>query len=54
VTLRRLQGFHLKPGGTFQWSFGTAKGEGKADADEIITIPSLKITSEPETLRVHE
>ena len=52
VTLRRLQNFHLKPDEAFKWSFGAAKGEGKVDAQGLITIPGLKITSEPVTLSV--
>ena len=52
VTLRRLQNFQLKPGDVFKWTFGTAKGEGKADAQGLITIAGLKITSEPATLGI--
>ena len=52
VTLRRLQSFRLKAGDTFQWTFGTAKGEGKADAQGLVTIPALKMTAEPATLTV--
>jgi predicted esterase len=50
VTLRRLQSFRLKPGDTFQWTFGTAKGEGKADSQGLVTIPALKMTAELKTL----
>lgn len=55
VTLRRIQHNMLrifKPGETFKWSYGSAHGEGKADAGGLITIPGLKITSEPTTLNV--
>ena len=52
VSLRRIQNGQLKPGGTFQWTFGSARGEGKADAGGVITIPGLKITAEPTTLIV--
>jgi predicted esterase len=52
VTLRRLQSFRLKPGAVFHWTFGTAKGEGQADAHGLITIPALKLTAEPVTLTV--
>ncbi|MDB5387896.1 MAG: hypothetical protein JWM11_3542 [Planctomycetaceae bacterium] len=52
VTLRRLQNFRLKPGDTFHWTFGIAKGEGKADVEGLVTIPALKISAEPATLTV--
>ena len=52
VTLRRLQNFQTKPGASFQWTFGLAKGDGKADAQGLITVPRLKLTSEPATLRI--
>ena len=52
VSLRRIQNGPVTPGGTFQWTFGTAKGEGKADAGGVITIPGLKITAAPTTLTV--
>jgi hypothetical protein len=52
VTLRRLQNFQLQPGAPFQWTFGAAKGEGKADAQGLVTIPGLKITSEPTPLGI--
>jgi hypothetical protein len=50
VTLRRLQRFRLKSGDAFQWTFGTAKGEGKADSQGLVTIPALKMSAEPATL----
>jgi hypothetical protein len=52
VSLRRIQNMQVKPGTPFKWTFGTAKGEGKADAGGLITIPGLKITAEPTTLIV--
>ena len=52
VTLRRLQNFQLKPGTPFQWTFGTTTGDGKTDAQGIITITGLKITGTPVTLSV--
>ena len=52
VTLRRLQQFKLKPGASFRWSFGPALGEGKIDAQGLITVSGLKITSTPVTLRI--
>jgi predicted esterase len=52
ATLRRLQNFQLKPGDPFKWTFGAAKGEGKADAQGLITIAGLKITGEPATLGI--
>jgi dienelactone hydrolase len=52
VTLRRVQNFQVKPGDAFKWTFGAAKGESKADAQGVITIPALKIVTEPATLSV--
>jgi poly(3-hydroxybutyrate) depolymerase len=52
VTLRRVQKLKAAPGATVSWTFGTARGEAKADAQEVVTIPRLKITSEPATLTV--
>jgi hypothetical protein len=50
VTLRRLQHFKLTPGASFKWTFGAAKGEGKADAQGLITIPGLSLTKDPVVL----
>ncbi|MCX6877360.1 MAG: hypothetical protein NTW21_26660 [Verrucomicrobia bacterium] len=52
VSLRRIQRGQIKPGGAFQWTCGTAKGAGKADAEGLITIPGLTITSAPTKLTV--
>lgn len=52
VSLRRLQNGPVKPGGAFHWTFGSAQGEGKADADGLITIPGLRITAEETNLTV--
>lgn len=54
VSLRRIQNLPTKPGGKFNWTFGTAKGNGVADASGLITIPQLKITADPATLTVSE
>lgn len=54
VTLRRLQNFQLKPSDAFKWTFGAAKGEGKADAQGLITIPALKMSAEPATLSINK
>ena len=54
VSLRRIQNLPTKPGGKFTWTFGTAQGNGVADASGLITIPQLKITAEPATLTVSE
>ena len=50
VTLRRLQHFKLTPGASFKWTFGAAKGEGKADPQGLITIPGLTLTKDPVVL----
>ena len=52
VTLRRLQSFRLRPGDSFRWTFGTAKGAGTADGQGLVTIPALKMSAEPATLTV--
>ena len=52
VSLRRIQNLGIKPGGTFKWSFGKAKGKGKADAAGLISIAGLKITAQPTTLAI--
>lgn len=54
VSLRRIQNTRFAPGAGFQWTFGTAHGQGKADASGLLTIPGLKITSEPTTLIVSQ
>ena len=52
VTMRRLQNFKLAPGAPFRWSFGQAQGEGKSDAQGLISVPGLKIANTPATLRI--
>jgi hypothetical protein len=52
VTLRRLQKLNVAPEATVSWTFGTAQGEAKADAQGVVTIAGLKIRSEPTTLAV--
>jgi len=53
VSLRRVQKLKVAPGEAFRWTFGPAKGEGKANADGLLTIPGLKITARPTTLTVN-
>jgi pimeloyl-ACP methyl ester carboxylesterase len=52
VTLRRVQKLKVAPGTTVHWTFGTAKGEAKADAQGVVTVAGLKITGEPTVLSV--
>ena len=52
VSLRRLQNLRVKPGEAVRWSFGAAKGEVKADAEGVVTVPGLKITAKPVRLTV--
>ncbi|MFN0128104.1 MAG: hypothetical protein ACKV19_15620 [Verrucomicrobiales bacterium] len=52
VTLRRLQQFKLPPGASFRWHFGQTQGDGKSDPQGLVTVPGLKITSTPTTLRL--
>ena len=54
VSLRRIQNMLVKPGETFTWTFGTGQGEGQADGAGLITIPGLKITSDPTILTVRK
>jgi pimeloyl-ACP methyl ester carboxylesterase len=50
VTLRRVQKLRIAPGASASWTFGTAKGEVKADGEGCITIAGLKIVPEPTEL----
>tara|TARA_B100000902_G_scaffold9710_2_gene11996 strand:+ start:6690 stop:7994 length:1305 start_codon:yes stop_codon:yes gene_type:complete len=52
VTLRRLQKFEFKEGDFINWNFGESKGKIRIGADQIITAPSLKITTAPQTLSI--
>jgi hypothetical protein len=52
VSLRRLQTLRVSPGEKVRWTFGAANGELQADAIGCITVPKLKITAEPASLRV--
>ena len=54
VSVRRIQQGPVPPGGAFRWTYGTDKGEGKADARGVITIPGLNITAEPKTLTIRK
>ena len=42
----------VAPGAAVRWTFGSAGGEVKADATGLVTIPKLKVTTEPTTLSV--
>ena len=52
VSLRRVQNLGVKPGETLKWTYGTAKGDVRADAEGILTIPGLTMAATPETLTV--
>jgi poly(3-hydroxybutyrate) depolymerase len=54
VSLRRLQMLRIAPSAKVQWTFGTARGEVSADVAGCITIPRLRITTEPVTLSVRK
>lgn len=54
VSLRRIQNTRFGPGETFKWTFGAQRGEGKADASGLVTIPGLKITAEPTSLTISQ
>ncbi len=53
VSIRRIQDFRLSAGEKFHWEFGKIKGEGRVDEQGLITIPELRITGRPVTLRIH-
>ena len=50
VTLRRIQEFHLSPGETVAWTFGTQNGISTADTHGILTLPKLVITASSKKL----
>ena len=52
VSVRRLQKLRVVPGATFRWTFGTSDGEVRADESGCITIPRLRITAEPTSLKI--
>ena len=52
VSLRRVQNLKVAQGAAVSWTFGTAKGEARADAQGCVTVSGLKITAEPTTLSV--
>ncbi len=54
VSLRRLQMLRVSPGSTVRWTFGSSDGEVQADATGLVTIPRLKITTEPTTLKIRK
>jgi hypothetical protein len=52
VSVRRLQNLNFKPGEAFKWAYGETKGEGKADAEGVITIPAVKVAGQATTLTI--
>lgn len=54
VSLRRLQSFPVAPGEAVHWTFGAAHGDVQADSTGLVTVPRLKITQAPATLRVEK
>ena len=52
VSLRRIQGAKVAPGQSVKWSFGKQKGEVKADANGLVTVPQLKITGAKQDLKL--
>ena len=50
--LERVQKLRVAPSTVVSWTFGTTKGEVKADAQGCATISGLKITAEPTTLSI--
>jgi predicted esterase len=54
VSLRRLQTLKVVPGETMRWTFNASHGEIQAASDGCVTIPRLRITAQPVTLRVEK
>lgn len=54
VSVRRLQKLVISPGEKVRWRFGAATGEVTADATGCVTVPRLKISSEPVNLRLEK
>ena len=54
VTLRRLQQLLIAPGETVRWSYGDSSGEVRADSKGCVTVPKLKLTSEPVRLSIRK
>ena len=52
VSLRRLQQFSIKPEQVVKWSYGSDRGEAKADKDGVVTIPKLKVSAEAVALKI--
>lgn len=52
VSLRRVQAFRTRGGELVQWSFGDASGEATADADGRLTLESVPVTADWQTLIV--
>ena len=52
VSVRRLQNLNFKPGESFKWAYGETKGEGKADAEGVITILAIKVAAQATTLTI--
>jgi poly(3-hydroxybutyrate) depolymerase len=52
VTLRRLQKLQVAPNAKMRWRFGATSGEVAADAAGYVTVPRLRITSEPTNLTI--
>lgn len=52
VTLRRLQNLRVAPGAKIRWTFGSTNGEAQADATGHVTVPGLKISTDPVMLTV--
>ena len=52
VTLRRLQKCRFPAGAAVAWTCGTQNGEVSADAEGLVTIPSMKITADAVVLKL--
>jgi len=52
VTPRRVQRFRCLPGEEVTWTFGGDSGSVTADGDGAVTVPGLKLTTTPTTLKL--
>lgn len=50
VAIRRIQNFCIAPGCLVGWSFGREKGEAIVDADGLLDLGRLTVSTEPKTL----
>lgn len=50
ISFRRLRDFRVAPGERIGWTFGGRRGTVTADENGLVTIPRLRVTTEPTTM----